>query len=173
MKRSVVRTRRVRRALTWVGLLFCLFLFYLESPLLTSGKMLQADDYVEYWAAGRLNLSGANPYSPEELAPLENQAGRYFQVPVMMWNPPYTLVIAMPLASLPYPVSRMIWLILNIALLFVGRRMDLARVRGASALPLAGLAAMLCVFSFFKRTWVGTDRYSAFCRCGRFPVLPA
>jgi hypothetical protein len=119
MKGSVIRTRRLRRGLTWAGLLLCLFLLYFESPLLTSGRLLQVDDYVEYWAAGRLNLSGANPYSPEELTLLENQAGRFFQVPVMMWNPPYTLVIAMPLALLPYPISRMIWLILNIALLLL------------------------------------------------------
>jgi len=120
MGSSLVRPRRLRRVLTWAGLLLCLFLLYLEAPLLTSEKWLQVDDTVEYWAAGRLNLSGANPYSPEGLAPLENQAGRFFQVPVMMWNPPYTLVIAMPLAALPYPVSRLVWLILNVVLLALG-----------------------------------------------------
>jgi hypothetical protein len=117
---SRVRPRRLRRALTLAGLLLCLLLLYLVAPRLTSGKWLQTDDYVEYWAAGRLNLSGANPYSPEELTPVEHLAGRYFQVPVMMWNPPYTLVIAMPLAWLPYPVSRLTWLILNVALLLLG-----------------------------------------------------
>lgn len=120
VKSPMGRARRLRRALTWAGLLVCFVLLYFESPLLMSPERLQVDDYVEYWAAGRLNLSGANPYSPDALAPLENQAGRFFQVPVMMWNPPYTLVIAMPLAWLPFPVSRLIWLILNVALLLLG-----------------------------------------------------
>ena len=76
MSNSLVRLRRLRRVQTWVGLLLCLFLLYLDAPLLTSEKWLQVDDTVEYWAAGRLNLYGANPYSPEGLATLENQAGR-------------------------------------------------------------------------------------------------
>ena len=38
-------------------------------PLLNDPGIWPPDDYVEYWAAGRLNLHGQNPYSPELLLP--------------------------------------------------------------------------------------------------------
>lgn len=71
-----------------------------------------ADDYVEYWAAGRLNLSGGNPYAADQLLPLERAAGRTAET-LMMWNPPYTLALVMPLALADYPLSRLLWLLLN------------------------------------------------------------
>ena len=37
----------------------------------TNPHVWPPDDYVEYWAAGRLNLTGGNPYSADELLPLE------------------------------------------------------------------------------------------------------
>jgi hypothetical protein len=156
VKSPILRARRLRRALTWAGLLLCLVLLYLESPLLMSPERLQVDDYVEYWAAGRLNLSGANPYSPEALVPLENQAGRFFQVPVMMWNPPYTLAIAMPLAWLPYPVSRLVWLILNVALLTLGAEWTW-RVYGGPP-RYRWLAWLLCLVFFSSLNALGSGQ---------------
>jgi hypothetical protein len=72
------------------------------------------DDYVEYWAAGRLNLHGQNPYSAEFLLPLEQQAGRDTDEAVMMWNPPWTLTVAMPLGALPARIGQLLWLVLNL-----------------------------------------------------------
>jgi hypothetical protein len=78
----------------------------------TSPSWIFADDYVEYWAAGRLNISGGNPYDPGQLLPLQLQAGRYFMVPVMMWNPPGMLALVMPFGLLPYALSRTLWLLI-------------------------------------------------------------
>jgi hypothetical protein len=72
------------------------------------------DDYVEYWAAGRLNLTGQNPYSAEQLLPLERYAGRDTDEAIMMWNPPWTLTLVMPLGALPPRVGQLIWLVLNL-----------------------------------------------------------
>ena len=77
-----------------------------------------ADDYVEYWAAGRLNLTHGNPYAADQLLPLERAAGRTTEV-LMMWNPPYTLALAMPLALADYGTSRLLWLLLNIAAVMI------------------------------------------------------
>jgi hypothetical protein len=112
------RRSRSRRLLTWLGLAACVALLYLLAPRVVTPRMLQTDDYVEYWAAARLNLAGENPYSPELLTPLQHQTGRFFEVPVMMWNPPFVLPLVMPLAPLPYPASRLLWLVLNVGLLF-------------------------------------------------------
>lgn len=73
------------------------------------------DDYVEYWAAGRLNLTGGNPYSADELLPLQQGAGRDTDEAIMMWNPPWTLTVAMPLGLLPPRVGQVAWLVLSIA----------------------------------------------------------
>ncbi|MCU0702976.1 MAG: DUF2029 domain-containing protein [Fimbriiglobus sp.] len=73
------------------------------------------DDYVEYWAAGRLNLTGGNPYSADELLPLERFAGRDTDEAIMMWNPPWTLTMAMPLGALPPRLGQVVWLVLSFA----------------------------------------------------------
>jgi hypothetical protein len=94
-----------------------LVLLFRLSPLFMQPKIVEYDDFVEYWAAGRLNLSGANPYDPEQLRPVQLQTGRTFQVPVMMWNPPWTLPFVMPFGALDYPFSRFLWFFGQTALL--------------------------------------------------------
>lgn len=94
-----------------------LVMLFRLSPILIQPKLVNYDDFVEYWSAGRLNLSGANPYDPEQLRPLQLQTGRTFRVPVMMWNPPWTLAFAMPFGALDYPFSRLLWFVAQTALL--------------------------------------------------------
>jgi len=65
------------------------------------------DDFPEYWAAGRLNLWRQNPYSLEQMAELQRGIGR--QQPVMMWNPPWVLVLVTPFALLPSASARLLW----------------------------------------------------------------
>lgn len=96
----------------------CLVLLYRSAPQLLTQKIVELDDFVEYWAAGRLNLQGGNPYSREQLTPVQLETGRSFQVPVMMWNPPWTLPLVMPFGALPYPFSRILWFLGETALLF-------------------------------------------------------
>ena len=72
---------------------------------------------MEYWAAGRLNLRGDNPYSPEQLGALELQTGRTFQVPVRMWNLPSILPLIMPFGALDFPFSRVLWFLSQVALI--------------------------------------------------------
>lgn len=83
--------------------------------LLDDPHVWPPDDFVEYWAAGRLNLHGQNPYSADLLLPLERFAGRDTDEAVMMWNPPWTLTLAMPLGALPPRVGQLVWLLLGIA----------------------------------------------------------
>jgi len=82
-------------------------------PLLKDASIWPPDDFVEYWAAGRLNLEGKNPYSPAELLPLERFAGRDTEVAVMMWNPPWTLPLVMPLGALPAREGQFVWLLVQ------------------------------------------------------------
>jgi hypothetical protein len=121
------------RIVLWAACAICLVLVvWLASTVVLRPDWLLADDFVEYWSAGRLNLEGGNPYNPVQLLDLQNQAGRDAGEAVMMWNPPWTLLVAMPLGLLSYPASRTLWLLLNIAFVLLG--VDLLwRVYGGSS----------------------------------------
>lgn len=104
--------RRTVMSLVALGLLLVVGA-YLAKPLWDDPRVWPPDDYVEYWAAGRLNLTGGNPYSPEALLPLEQAAGRDTDEAIMMWNPPWTLSVAMPLGSLPARLGQFVWLLVQ------------------------------------------------------------
>ena len=106
----------LRTSFTLCLLCMSIILLFRVSPLLTSEKITSVDDFVEYWSAGRLNLRCANPYSPQELLPLQLQAGTRQPVADMMWNPPWTLAFVMPFGAIGYPFSRLVWFICQIAL---------------------------------------------------------
>jgi hypothetical protein len=75
------------------------------------------DDFVEYWCAGWLNLQGENPYNPVRMYQLEQDIGWDIGQAVMMWNPPWTLSLAMPLGLLPWRVAQIVWLFVKLAAL--------------------------------------------------------
>lgn len=74
-------------------------------------------DFVEYWAAGQLLAGGENPYDVERVAALERQAGRDEDA-ILMWNPPWTLPLVLPLGYLPVRAAHVAWLLLQTAVLF-------------------------------------------------------
>jgi hypothetical protein len=102
----------------WLGLIVALAILAYQLSGFVANPGILADDYVEYWAAGRLNLSGGNPYAADQLLPLERAAGRKTEV-LLMWNPPWTLALAMPLSLFSYPISRLMWLILSIVMILI------------------------------------------------------
>ncbi len=71
-------------------------------------------DFVEYWAAAKLTLAGKNPFDPDLLLPLEHSAGRQTDAAVMMWNPPWSLAIVLPLGLFPAREAQFLWLAVNL-----------------------------------------------------------
>ena len=69
--------------------------------LLADPTVWPPDDFVEYWAAGRLNAVGENPYDPSILHQCERLVSPHLTEAIMMWNPPWSLSIAMPFGFLP------------------------------------------------------------------------
>jgi hypothetical protein len=92
-----------------------LLLVWQVGKLLDDPTVWPPDDFVEYWAAGRLCLHGQDPYSPPLLLDLERQAGRDTDEAVMMWNPPWTLPVVMPLGALPARAAQLTWLFVGLA----------------------------------------------------------
>lgn len=109
-----------RRLVIWLALLLALIL--LANRLVTATVdqpfgFIGSNDFVEYWAAGRLLLAGENPYDPEALLAVERAVGWPKTKPLMMWNPPWTLLLVAPFALLPFKVGVLAWLLTNIVLL--------------------------------------------------------
>lgn len=92
-------------------------LFLLARHRFLDPRILYFDDFIEYWAAGRLNLTQGNPYSPEQIEALQVQGGRLEGTHLMMWNPLWTLALVMPFGLLDYATGCMLWLLLSLAIL--------------------------------------------------------
>ncbi len=139
--------QRTYQWLRWPLLLLAVAgLIFFATWRLTRPDVLRWDDTVEYWAAGRLNAMGQNPYASESLHHLERQAGRPLEDPLMMWNPPWLLPLVMPLGLLPYPLARALWFLLHLAAIFFAC-IQIGKETGVSSSTRRGLA-ILFGFSF-------------------------
>lgn len=70
-------------------------------------------DFQEYWSALQIALAGGNSYSA--LAMKEFQLSHFgAQIPIMMWNPPWLLLLLFPILILPATASSMTWQICSL-----------------------------------------------------------
>src|SRR5713226_8714373 len=120
-KTSLFRLTLMAAALALAALL----LFQQFGRLFADRSIMPPDDFVEYWAAGRLNARGENPYDGAKLLPLEKEAGRTAlpvdsagnETAVMMWNPPWTLTVVMLLGLLDARLGQLLWLLLHLGVI--------------------------------------------------------
>ncbi len=106
--------------LKWAVVIILTAILVWQIAHLTDPTVVPVDDFVEYWAAGRLNLTDGNPYAPDQLRTLETEAGWPEDEPVvMMWNPPWTLTLVMPFGLLSYSTGRLLWLGLHFVLILL------------------------------------------------------
>jgi hypothetical protein len=105
-------------------------------------SILRPFDYMEYWAAGRAQLEGLNPYDGSVLYPLQQQMGTKYKDPVMMWNPPWTLPPAMVVGAMHWRAGQLLWFAMNLGAVAVSAAM-LWRIYGGQPhlLPVAFAAA--------------------------------
>jgi hypothetical protein len=112
--------------LLWFLLIAAILYLLSLAPVLVNPDNLAADDFGHFWAAGKLTLAGQNPYDPQAILEILYQVGRQpvdTGVVSIMLNPPWTLPIVMVFGMISYPVSRMLWLLVNIVLLMVSTTM--------------------------------------------------
>jgi hypothetical protein len=86
--------------------------------LLADPSVWPPDDFVEYWAAAKLTLAGANPFDEARLLPLQRAAGRDTTEAVMMWNPPWALPLVLPLGALPAREAQLVWLLIHLTVIW-------------------------------------------------------
>lgn len=115
----------LRRILTAAGIaLAALVLVAQVRTLLKDPTIWPPDDFIEYWAAARLALNGQNPYDPNLLLPLQQAGGRDTDEAIMMWNPPWSFAVVLPLGLFPAREAQLLWLLVNLAAIgFCGDRL--------------------------------------------------
>jgi hypothetical protein len=122
-----MRTKPIYRISLWIALITSLgILWVLSSRILIQPRWIMKQDFAQFWAAGRLNLSGLNPYDPGQVQSVKEQiageAERKPQVVTIFYSPPWAILLSMPFALLAFLPSRLVWLGLNIILLLLSAR---------------------------------------------------
>ena len=84
-------------------------LFLIVNRISDKPSFLVPKDFPEYWAAGRLNLRGENPYDPEKLLTEQKIIDPERTEALMMWNPPPALALYMPLGLFHFRLAGLIW----------------------------------------------------------------
>jgi hypothetical protein len=75
-----------------------------------------AGDFLGYWSASVVTISGQNAQDESLLYAVQQATGRGFPFTMRVWNPPWTMVVLAPLALMPFALARAIWFILCMAL---------------------------------------------------------
>ncbi len=93
-----------------LGIIFALFI-----QVRTSGA--GSSDFLAYWSASHLVVSGGNPYDHKSLSDLEQsvdpQLGAQGEVFLNTWNPPWLLLLFVPFGLLPYHIAALLWVFCN------------------------------------------------------------
>lgn len=96
------------------AILICMDLLRLRVKLLFTP--LPVYDFMIYWSAGHLFLSGANPYSATAIYGLERSIGWSYMQPMTLLYPPWALPFVVPLGMLPFWTAHFVWLAVSLVL---------------------------------------------------------
>ena len=102
-------------------------------------------DFIEYWSAFQLFASGQNPYNPEQLLAIQKDLGWSSPQPLMMWNPPWLLIIMSPILLLEFHQAAQLWMYSNIGFIFLsGYLIAKAQDEKSKYIAFGVLGAFLC-----------------------------
>jgi hypothetical protein len=114
----IIFRKRLRPFLVWIGLGVILTILGYEIAMVAKPGGLPLNDFIAFWAAGRLNATGGNPYAPDQLLTLQKEVGWTRDEPERIWNPPWTLPLVTPFGMLSYPAGGALWLMGHLAIIF-------------------------------------------------------
>lgn len=87
-----------------------------------------AQDFIRYWAASRLLISGGNPYDSRELTALQKNTPSQLTIEegdiVEAWNPPWLLLTLAPLGFFSLHFAIPLWVLMNILSIMTGLLMS-------------------------------------------------
>jgi hypothetical protein len=137
---------RTRSALVLV--VGCAALAFVADVVVRTPGFLVPRDFLEYWAAGRVNLRAGDPYHPAELLAEQRRADPAREHAVMMWNPPPALAVYMPLGAVPSRWATLLWVGLQLAAVLVACDLLWRNYHGREHRWLAAVVALS-----FAGTW--------------------
>lgn len=71
-------------------------------------------DFVQYWGSLRVLAQNQNPYDPMALLEAQKVVRPELDTPIMMWNPPWVILLTYPVLALPYEVSLIAWNVMSV-----------------------------------------------------------
>jgi hypothetical protein len=143
---SSLTRKNISRLVSWCLLTLAIVSLVRLAPTLTTPEVIASDDFLRFWAGGRLNLHGENPYDLARITQLQVEAGDTSTGQnSLMLNPPWAITLIMPYGYPDYPVSRLLWLLSSTVLILISALM-LWQVYSTS--PKQRWIALLTVFIF-------------------------
>jgi hypothetical protein len=145
---TFISKKVIYRVIIWILLVVSAFLLVRLSPILTKSEYLPSDDFMRFWASGRLNIQSGNPYDPLRIEQIQIEAGSLasgLSANSIMLNPPWAVALFMPFGLLNYPISRLIWLLTSTSLILIS---SLLLWRIYAGCPKQRWLALLVVFIF-------------------------
>ncbi len=108
-----------RRHSNWLWLLVVagVVLIVWQLWVLFGSLSLPVNDWVQYWSAGRVFVSGGNPYDMDALYTFQKQAGSPHGRAIRMYSPPWILPLLAPFGLLDYRVGWLLWFFLHFGLI--------------------------------------------------------
>lgn len=106
-----------RRTLVLGALALAIGVLVAVLALLADPARSAPDDFVIFWASGRILATGGNPYDGAELLAVERTANWTGTGAYRMWNPPWILPVLLPFGLLPYRAGRVAWFLLHLLLI--------------------------------------------------------
>lgn len=121
MTATVKYKKSIYQGILWLLLLISIVLFARIAPILTVTCYLHSDDFIRYWASGKLNVQGENPYELARIIKLQEEAGDANSniSNAIVLNPPWAIALLMPFGLFDYYIGRLSWLFLSIALILI------------------------------------------------------
>jgi hypothetical protein len=118
---KVKNKKYIYQVVLWALLIISIILFTRIAPILTVTHYINNDDFVRYWAGGKLNVHGENPYELARIIKLQEEVGvaESEVTNAIVLNPPWAITLLMPFGLLDYYVGRLSWLFLSIALILL------------------------------------------------------
>ncbi|MCC7352527.1 MAG: DUF2029 domain-containing protein [Anaerolineae bacterium] len=116
----IVRLRR-NRPLKLALLLILAAILVRQSLHAIGSADPHSDDFIQYWAAGRLVLIGGNPYLPadEQLLSVPEAVDWLRVERVITYLPPWALSSFVPIGFVSFSTARFIWLLVSLGLILV------------------------------------------------------
>ena len=113
-------------------------------------------DFLQYWAAARLNLAGENPFVHDRVYALWQSAGwRQSSDALVMYNPPWMLTLMLPWAILDAETACLLWRLCLLLYIFASVDVLWHQYGGPAALRPVSWCVGLLFIPVIMATWMG------------------